>query len=565
VAIDSACLGLEILGSCMYDAADPPRTYFTIGSLISVIALVLAFSQLIKPITRFKIRAHKINSTIWVVVFVLGILFVFLASLLPFIPGPALPLLGYAIFWEFLAGLLFVVAAARLILAINISPVFSSGKAEAYRKACTALIARGNDDDLRELADEIRVSVKPIFDEAKKHDSFKARAAKERGETYSVRKSTRIAFTILDLWSDKKFCRSIVTRAPATAIEIFNHLVTSHPSGGGGYSLSQQLIHEAFENRESILMREEDYSGLGFLKLFRNTTFGSWKFINSQYRPLQGWRSYEGNIEAWQVKKYCECLKVSFQAYLQARDYWQPPDALSIGVRNLAHIADYQMGNIRHLDGHDLYRSDELRILEAVGDGLEKLVDAVEQAQNDLPEYEFLDNDYHRLRDKSIYGVVAKGIYGYFDALARPKKHDWGLRLGAIQVWLKVFGVHPSEPSKAQREIGRRLLNLLKQKVDENLDPAKRWYPAITRVLITLNGLHEPESPHDQRMGEGFHKEFLQRLKIEFPRLIRADRKFAEDLLPENVVYDRDTNELRENRLRDNVYVLKLLEPNEAE
>ena len=566
MAIESACLGLEILGSCAYDPADPPRTYFTIGSLISVIALVLAFSQLARPVTRFRIQASKmINLKLLFALFLFGILCVFVASTLPFTPGHALPLLGYPVFWELLAGVVFVAPALVLIVVVSIRPAFSQRNALAYMRACIGLIARGKDEDLGELADEIAVSVKPIFEECKTFDSYAAQQARESGKSYEVKDSTKIAFTILDLWSDKKFCRSIVTRAPATAIEIFTHLVATHPSSGGGYSLSQQLMHEAFENRESILMREEDYSGLGFFKQFRNTAFGSWKFIDSQYRPLQGWRSYEGKVGVWQVQKYSECLKVSFQAYLKARNYWQPPDALIVGVGNIVHVAHYQAGNIRHFDEHDLYRSDEFKILDAVGDGLEKLVDAVEQAQNDLPEYEFLDNDYHSLRDKSIYGVVAKGINDYFEALAWPKKHDWALRSCAVGVWLKVFSVHPSEPSKAQREIGRRLLNLLKQKVDENLDPAKRWYPAITRVLITLDGLHEPESPHDQRMYEGFHKEFLQRLKIAYPRLVRADREFAEDLLPENVIYDRDTNELRENRLRDNVYVLKLLDPNEAE
>ena len=53
---ESACLGLEILGNCSYDPSNPERIYFSIGELIGIIALLIAFLQLSKPIIRFRIR-----------------------------------------------------------------------------------------------------------------------------------------------------------------------------------------------------------------------------------------------------------------------------------------------------------------------------------------------------------------------------------------------------------------------------------------------------------------------------------------------------------------------------
>lgn len=218
MTIESSCLGLKILGSCSYDPAAPSPSYFTIGQLISVIALVLAFSQLTKPIIKFRIRTHNINYRVVAVVVLLASSFVFLATLLPFLPGPALPLIGYPVFWEFLAGILFAAVAIFLLVAINTKPTFKRRNSEAYLRACAAVIARGNDDDLRELADEILPAITPIFNECKSYNHFEACRVREQGQTYRIQERTRIAFTILDLWSDKSFCKNIVCKAPETAL-----------------------------------------------------------------------------------------------------------------------------------------------------------------------------------------------------------------------------------------------------------------------------------------------------------------------------------------------------------
>lgn len=532
---------------------------FTIGQLISVVALFLAFSQLAKPIIRFRISATKINLKILFSLFVLAIVCVFIASLLPSIPVPVLPHLSYSILLEFSAGILFVIPAIRLIIAVSKSPVFTRRKSKAYLNACTALIARGNYDDLRELADEISVSVKSILEECKTYDSFEARRAKERGEVYQVLESTKIAFTILDLWSDKSFCRNIVCNAPATAINIFDQLVCNQQFERAGYALIQQLIHQAFRNRESILVREENFSGLGFFKPFMNTVFGNWRFLESNYRPLQAWRYYKENIEAWQVKKYCECLETSFNAYFKAKDYWQYPSALYAGLNNLADIAGYHVAYIRHIDGHDLYKSKEFRVLQEIGHGLEKVVKVIEKEQGNIPEYEFEEKDYDHFNDTSIYGVLAFGIYDYLEKMAMAESHDEEIRLlCVIDLWHRVFHVTLAKTSKVQKEIGLRLVIHLRKIVDENLDTEQRWYPAITRLLISLYGIHEPKELNNDRIDARFHKEFIDKLKTNYSKLAQKDPEFAKHLLPDNVVYDHKSNELHHKRFRQEVNVLKL-------
>lgn len=184
MALESACLGLEILGNCNYNPSDPPRVYFSIGQLISVIALALVFYQLIKPIIRFRIQVSKINENFLICVFILAIGSVFFASILPFNPWPAQPLVGYPIFWEFISGLLIVLVAFDIFLVVVKKGVFRREKAQDYLDACATIIARGNDDDLRELANEISASIEPIFKECSAFDESKAHQAREQGDAY---------------------------------------------------------------------------------------------------------------------------------------------------------------------------------------------------------------------------------------------------------------------------------------------------------------------------------------------------------------------------------------------
>lgn len=314
-------------------------------------------------------------------------------------------------------------------------------------------------------------------------------------------------------------------------------------------------------NRDSILMREEDYSGLGFFKQFRNTTFGDWQFIQGHHRPLQAWSFYDEDIQPWQASKYCECLRAAFEAYFVGKDYWQYPASLFSGLDHLADMARQQITAIRHIDEWDLYNSTEFRSLGKIQHGLEQIVEIVENQAGNLPQYELEESKYDRFKDNSIYGVVAYGIYDYFEKLAMAQGSDEAVRYWAIGLWLCVFGVAGSEQSKAQVEIGKRLIIHLNKKIVQNLDPEQRWYPAIVRLLISLNGIYEPKDHEQTDLGIGakFHREFIHRLKRDYPKLVRKDPDFAGHLLPENITYDSVNNELRRKRIRQKVDVLKLL------
>jgi len=175
---DFVCLGLEFLGECSYNPSDP-ISYFTLGNLVSVIAILLAISQLTKPIIEFRIRSNNLNLKTLNCLVLIAIISIFIATLLPFIPGKAMPLLGYPVFWEFLSAVLFVVLAIYVISTITKPAQFTKKNANQFLNATVLYIAKGGEERLNELAKEILPSISSIIQEANNFDVYEAITAKK--------------------------------------------------------------------------------------------------------------------------------------------------------------------------------------------------------------------------------------------------------------------------------------------------------------------------------------------------------------------------------------------------
>lgn len=544
---DFACLGLKILSGCTYDPANP-RVYFTLGDLVSVIALLLAIIQFTSPIIKFRIKTRDLSDKILTFLAITAITSIFLSTILPLIPGEALPLIGYPIFWELLSGIILVLVGTHAIFVITRTAKFTPKNAEQYLKATVSLIARGDEESLNKLAEEIYPSISDVIKEARIYDRYQAREAKSKNEIYEVSKTTIIANTILDVWSDKLFCQAIVCKYPMSAIELIAQL-SKNPISGCGMALCNEIINQSFENQNSILNREEKYSGLGFFKNFMLQCFSNWAFVDSIYRPLQSWEHYKNPLKEWKVKKYCECTNIAFDSYLKDKNYWQSPSSLFVAIGNLADLTSYQITNIKNLSENEIYNSESAKILYEISDGYKNIIASILKV-DDYPEYVFDEKNYDPYRDPSIFGIVANGIYKFFEHLAIAKGHDDFIRNFAIGVWLDVFGVSSSKQTKNQEEIGKRLLFHIRKKIDENLDHKQRWYPAVTKLILSLNGIYESDANTDASMSSRFHKEFLKEIKEKFPLLYEAEEKFALSMLPDSFEYDSTNNKLIQKRFR---------------
>jgi len=521
----------ELIGQTSYDPASPNRIYFSIGSAVATIALALAFGQFIRPITRFKVSVGFFRLTC--VLFFTAIGFVFVAAILPFIPGKALPFLGYPVFWEILAGALMVGISIGLMYKITKPVKFNKRNGKRFLENCMSIIARGNEVDMRELAGEIYHSIEDIVRVCKKYNSSDAYFAKKEGKEYKISAHTRYGLELLNLFSDARFCELMVCYVPATAYKIFYQITNQRLYDSGGYALVQQLVRQALMNRTSILYKEEDYYGLGHFKLFTKLVFADAELIESKHRPLQAWNAWaDENLETWKVKKYMEVLQLSTKAHIVSGWEKGPRSGLSCGFSQAARIARTQCLKLSKMSDDEIYDSLQFNNLQAIDWGLERIMEVVVEHEEDIRKYQFNKQTYKYMKDYSIYGEVAKGTYDFMEGLSTVRTKDEDIRFLAISLRLNIH---------------------LFKKFEENLK--ELYYPMLTRLWINLMGLQQAT----EECGEKFVKEKLfELLRTHYENAVKIDPKKAREMLPDKVRYDEEKGQLIHTYPSGNTSVLDL-------
>ena len=535
-----ACLGIDAFGLCKYDPLNPANSYFSIGEAVSTFALLIAVSQLAGPELKFRLRISRTKVHVALGCFVFAIFCASVAAVLPSILGYLVPVVGFPIFWELL-GLLSVVLGGSVIAHLYLKPTsFSESNFESYFRACMAFISQGDPVSLRALADELEASIDPIVSACKRFNSWEAKKADEEGRTYDVAPDTGHALECLNLLADERFCRVVVEYSPRTAVLLITKVLEATLHEQWGRALIHQLIRQALINPNSIMHREDDYSGLGRFKSFTKSVFGRYEFINSLQRPLQAWRHYDDGENTLEIlKKYALALETAFGSYFEGGDYWTHPAALWVGVKTLVDSSQFKLLRLRLQDGEWLGDTDAHKSWSVVGDTLKKLLRLVTESDGKLPTYDFDTSTYDKFRDPSIYGVIADGIYEYLEKLSMYRKDDESIRLLAIDLWLEIAPISAPPFPRAVVEIQKRLAVHLTKKVTQNL--SEGYYPALTRILISLMGLHDGPAG---RPPEFFVREFHLLLRRYFAEAYRTDSEKAKDMLPKGVTFDEGTKQL---------------------
>ena len=112
-----ACFGLSFLGQCSYDPATP-ISYFTLGDAVAAVAVTTGIEQFMKPIFVLRLRSQFMSlRRIYALIF-FGVACVIVAAIVPSLSAlHGLPF-GYAIDWEILATIAFVIAYGSIASAI---------------------------------------------------------------------------------------------------------------------------------------------------------------------------------------------------------------------------------------------------------------------------------------------------------------------------------------------------------------------------------------------------------------------------------------------------------------
>jgi hypothetical protein len=530
------CLGLEFLGECKY-AFDPPTAiYFTIGDAVTVIALIVALFQLSRPIVRFRLRVRRVGFIAAILFFLIGLAAVFVAALIPQTPFKGMPLIGYPITWEVVAGLLLVIGSFTVLAQTQSRAKISRLSKKTYYDFCVTFIARGESAHLQEFVDELRISIPRLV--------AWANGVRPRWRDHSRRRSRpqidpierpltqEYAISIFALLSDAMVARLLVIRCPGTLYTLLAEIQRERMYDVGR-PLVQKIVEFAITDHDSVLHREKEYSGLGFRRDFTNLLFGNVEFANSRLSPFSGWHYWEREaIHPREVEKFGEGVVALIRAHLNER--WTGiAYGLNQGLQALNSVASFQTAAINALSDAEYYESNPFRIVRAVERTWDEIIGILGDQSVRLDYAPFDPASYtKRTDDRSLQGYLAHALYRFFEVVSGI--HAGRARSLVIDLWLRIFSDR-LEIAHNVWEIQVRVRALLMEKARQNF--TQQSYPAVARLLMAIFGI-----PGERRSSDSteslFARQFFDFVADNFEDAWRRNRNRAEDMLSDTIRFD---------------------------
>jgi uncharacterized membrane protein (DUF485 family) len=547
--VEDYCLGLEALGRCV--ASSEPL--LSIGEGVAIAALLLGFYRFSPRLVQMRWHTRGISEkTVFTLVCVaLGLVFVGAALRLFGPPWTRTPVVGYAAAWEIAAGVLLAITAI-VLGAIALRPARLKPRSAAqYLAGNQDIIAGGFEPALRELGREIEPGVAVVTAHCRDYRDRSAREGPLEADAY-----TRACFALLELWSDARFCNALVCGCPDTVTAVVKAL-TAHAVHGDGAPLGAELVNQAFADERSMLYAEARVSGLRRQKTLLKSMFGDWDLVDSAVRPLASWNVYrDGAITERKVQRWADAVESALGTFLENGKHGEAVFRMRQGLETLnqlctAVLAARERRAAPWVSVHD-------QIFE-IASAFRTIVKRIRTSNLPVPVETTVEN-YDPLQDETLHGAVAEELFNFFGLICGSADHEF-LDWISMGPWKELF--EEGELTNNLRALQVRVAYHVTLKVDDNLDPRRRFLPAITRMLLVRYPLAVLEHNPKAVIAKDLEGTFVAALEENFPRLWKEDRAFAAQLLPDNVDYDEAKGVLRVRHPRRETQTFQLARPHD--
>ncbi|MEX3941599.1 hypothetical protein AB4Y44_18985 [Paraburkholderia sp. BR10937] len=545
------CLGIRALGQCQYNPLKPNNSYLTLGDALAALGLVIAFLQLGTPAVRLRnrIRARVIR---WAfALFVLVFAFTGYAALIPslYTTPPNSPL-GYPVLWELAGALSGLVAFVTVAYSYFQPTTFSRRNAREFAQACHYTLAAGDTDALRALSVEIGRNIGRLVEAA----SAGVAATQLKTQPLEYQK---VAFQLLQMLSDRRFCKVVVESSPGTFVALVEELKTRNGSGNVAKSFLRELSANAFLSDGSFLAKEEEYAGLGHYGMYTRSIYGDYGFAVQRIELFDGWKSYKAEaVTQGSTERYCRAFKAMLESYFQQKDFHSYPHSLHHAFENLWEVFRSQMWELSGVPEDSAYRTPAYKVASVVAHTYAQVYDLIVKNRDALPtDYE---DAYHPVfGDPSVYEVFSKAVFELVEGAAAERGHDDAVRLMLFEVFERVWGRFGRV---AIADIQDRVRKLLVDKMRENM--VDGLYPFVSRPLCYLVGIWNSKDVPDSDPRMGFMtRPFHDALRSYFWSAYLTDSEKALELLADHIKFNADTGELVQQSRYGSTSVLTLERP----
>lgn len=191
-------------------------------------------------------------------------------------------------------------------------PVYNIYNARRFTQALYLIILKGSKEELPIIADELTHSMKNIVIYATEEQENPDKNIQDTQEVQIY------ANTILDLIADRRFCKTIASSSPITAIALYSEMNRTKKYRIPIKIFTKNLINEAINNKHSFLYHETNgyHSGLiGSQKPLSQTLFSNYKISEAIGTTLFIETNREQNWDNDQWDAYCRTVLATLTSF----------------------------------------------------------------------------------------------------------------------------------------------------------------------------------------------------------------------------------------------------------
>ena len=448
--------------------------------------------------------------------------------------------------WQGIFGLLFLgTFLTWMYYAFIRPPVYGRRNARRFAQELYRYILRGNDDELRVIANELARSAEPIVRHSKRLSS-RSREGREAPKEGKRKAGVEdFAHDILLLIANRKFCRQVVAATPVTAQAFFQEMANANKFNIPIGQFARNVSSEAIAQKGSFIYEEaEGYESglLGYLKPVSQAIYGNYMLAealgSNASSPLD--ISYEEQW-AWDTKQweaYCRAILLTFADFLGGRSSSGHSFALyrAFGDVKSAYRDLYKLNEVP--DAFDADAQGRLRVaVRFVKDAI-KLID--EQANPPVP----LRRVRERTFSKNVYDYLAELIFDMClaaSSVRSPPELSWWINHNTV--WSEFFGLVGS--GRAWSIVHLKVRRLLYDEIARLTTVPNYKSARILGFCLYVLGLGLGTSKKDYRRPQyPLARAIHSWARKNYLRLRHANREVAEWVLLGSLSFDEVGNHL---------------------
>lgn len=428
---------------------------------------------------------------------------------------------------------------SRVIWVAVIRPLkFKNANAVKFLYANSYFILEGNADRLQVIAEELRQPIEEIVALASQ-----VPAARDKPENVETRQECKIAQHLLLLIGDRRFCKIVVDKVPAFALDCFKE-VQKYPNHKPPiFQFVRNIGQEFIRNTNSSFYQEEsgyDSGLLGYTKPVTNIVFGSYEFVekcaDADQSPLD--TDFVAEFNAKQMAGFSRASLAFLESYLKATKGLSHPHSYAL-VRML-YSFEHSLSSVYQINGmeNDYHKTSAYGCLSVTVNFIRKaigLVDAHAEKPSNLR--------ISKINNHDIFDHLAQLIFETIFAASQvssPVRTAWSIQYNTV--WSPIFSLNDS---KADKIIAFKVRRFLYDEIIHMNEFADFKGARILGYCLNVLGLTLTDQ-HTGHQNEFYplKASVLRWTKANYKKLLADHPKVAEACLQGSVSYDANKHRL---------------------